>query len=247
MAYRFNNARGGITCDKCNILFAENISYEECVKLRRDGMRLYDLDYCYEHMTIQRNLLSNMANKLNIDTDDFRVAGMTEEDILSELFFNKYFKGETIMKFGNLNYTTTGWAWSPEKLITTRQIVWRCPINIKGTWTSPDDMLRIVDDLWYIASDFIYNGASMVPSGKAIEDPEDLPVKSLSKHPIRKLWFATLIHDIGYRYRRLPNFPFKRRQLDSFLLLEMKKAKFVGRCLYWFGVRLFGGLTNWDR
>jgi hypothetical protein len=29
MAYRFNNARGGVTCDKCNLLIDEDLSYQE--------------------------------------------------------------------------------------------------------------------------------------------------------------------------------------------------------------------------
>ena len=29
MAYRFNNGRGGVTCDVCNILFDEDLSSQE--------------------------------------------------------------------------------------------------------------------------------------------------------------------------------------------------------------------------
>jgi hypothetical protein len=32
MAYRFNNARGGVTCDECNILFDEDLGHDEYVK-----------------------------------------------------------------------------------------------------------------------------------------------------------------------------------------------------------------------
>jgi hypothetical protein len=45
MAYRFNGGKGGVTCDECNILFDENLSYEEYKKM-------YDKDdgktYCWE-------------------------------------------------------------------------------------------------------------------------------------------------------------------------------------------------------
>jgi hypothetical protein len=32
MAYRFNNGLGGVTCDKCNILFDADLGYQEYVK-----------------------------------------------------------------------------------------------------------------------------------------------------------------------------------------------------------------------
>jgi hypothetical protein len=32
MSYRFNNGRGGVTCDKCNILYDANLSYDEYVQ-----------------------------------------------------------------------------------------------------------------------------------------------------------------------------------------------------------------------
>ncbi len=41
MAYRFNNGNGGVTCDKCNILFDANLSFKEYeewyVKSGNDG------------------------------------------------------------------------------------------------------------------------------------------------------------------------------------------------------------------
>jgi len=29
VAYRFNNGRGGVTCDQCNLLFDADLSYKE--------------------------------------------------------------------------------------------------------------------------------------------------------------------------------------------------------------------------
>ena len=46
MAYRFNNGRGGVTCDKCNILIDSDIDYkeyEECY-----GKTGHDGDFCWQ-------------------------------------------------------------------------------------------------------------------------------------------------------------------------------------------------------
>lgn len=33
MAYRFNSGKGGITCDRCNLLFCEGFNFNEYEKL----------------------------------------------------------------------------------------------------------------------------------------------------------------------------------------------------------------------
>ena len=32
MSYRFNNGRGGVTCDECGVLYDSELSYEEYVQ-----------------------------------------------------------------------------------------------------------------------------------------------------------------------------------------------------------------------
>jgi len=44
MAYRFNNARGGVTCDKCNILFDADLSFKEYEESY--GKTGHDGDFC---------------------------------------------------------------------------------------------------------------------------------------------------------------------------------------------------------
>ncbi len=35
MAYRFNGGKGGVTCDICNVLIDENISFKDYLRLYR--------------------------------------------------------------------------------------------------------------------------------------------------------------------------------------------------------------------
>lgn len=46
MAYRFNNGRGGVTCDKCDILFDADLSFKEYEELygKSEGRE----DRCWE-------------------------------------------------------------------------------------------------------------------------------------------------------------------------------------------------------
>lgn len=44
MAYRFNSGRGGVTCDKCNILFDSDLSYKEYEEIY--GKTGDDGDFC---------------------------------------------------------------------------------------------------------------------------------------------------------------------------------------------------------
>jgi len=43
MAYRFNNGRGGVTCDQCNILFDEDLGCTDYKKIYGDKG-----DICWE-------------------------------------------------------------------------------------------------------------------------------------------------------------------------------------------------------
>tara|TARA_R110000822_G_C15333751_1_gene494902 strand:- start:3031 stop:3225 length:195 start_codon:yes stop_codon:yes gene_type:complete len=49
MAYRFNNGRGAVTCDKCDIIYDEDLSYLEYEDTHRNGKGPYDKDYCCWH------------------------------------------------------------------------------------------------------------------------------------------------------------------------------------------------------
>jgi hypothetical protein len=46
MAYRFNNGRGGVTCDICNILIDSDLGYEEYKECY--GKTGHDGDYCWQ-------------------------------------------------------------------------------------------------------------------------------------------------------------------------------------------------------
>jgi hypothetical protein len=46
MAYRFNNGRGGVTCDKCNVLFDADLSHEEYEESY--GKTGHEGDFCVE-------------------------------------------------------------------------------------------------------------------------------------------------------------------------------------------------------
>jgi len=46
VAYRFNSGIGGVTCDKCNILFDEGLSYEDYKKFYGKGEG--GKDYCWK-------------------------------------------------------------------------------------------------------------------------------------------------------------------------------------------------------
>ena len=43
MAYRFNGGKGGVTCDKCNVLFDDNLSLAEY-----DDVYTAEQDLCWE-------------------------------------------------------------------------------------------------------------------------------------------------------------------------------------------------------
>ena len=44
MAYRFNDGKGGVTCDKCNVLIDEGLSHAEYEETYGDGP-----DHCFKH------------------------------------------------------------------------------------------------------------------------------------------------------------------------------------------------------
>lgn len=48
MSYRFNNARGGVTCDECDILIDEDLSYDEYKSIYRTEKAQSDPDLCWE-------------------------------------------------------------------------------------------------------------------------------------------------------------------------------------------------------
>jgi len=47
MAYRFNNGLGGVTCDGCNVLFDEGLSFKEYRDGYRAGKSPADRDLCW--------------------------------------------------------------------------------------------------------------------------------------------------------------------------------------------------------
>ena len=47
--YRFNGGRGTVTCDVCNIIFAENLSHAEYLEYFRYNKEEKDKDLCKDH------------------------------------------------------------------------------------------------------------------------------------------------------------------------------------------------------
>lgn len=144
------------------------------------------------------------------------------------------------MSYETIDFTDKGFIWAKEKIITTEPIVWHCPIDIGRLWRSKDGRLVIDRNVWYIVTGFKYDGCSNVSSGPKYPKPELLPVKSLTEQPIGILWFACLIHDIGYKYLIEDDFPFNKDQVDKFLELLCRQARWKYSKLYYIGVSILG-------
>jgi hypothetical protein len=120
--------------------------------------------------------------------------------------------------------------------ILDQNVVWDS--GIRGIdWESDEFPWLIIDDgHWFISCGVCWDGATGVPDG-----PEDPNKKGF---PIS--WLATLIHDIGYLMLQADeDFPYSRKQIDLFFKQLLKEARFKLYNLYYFGVRVFGGL--WSR
>jgi hypothetical protein len=64
-------------------------------------------------------------------------------------------------------------------------------------------------------------------------------VDSRTKKP--KTYYASLVHDALYQF--LPDgVPLSRKQVDGFFLRLMNETGFIPRRIYYFAVRIFGGL-----
>jgi len=57
MAYRFNSGNGGVTCDECNILIDEYISYDDYVLFYKNTSPKGD--FCAECRGIKKESLDN--------------------------------------------------------------------------------------------------------------------------------------------------------------------------------------------
>lgn len=138
--------------------------------------------------------------------------------------------------------STKGYPWNKESLVVTRKIVWKCPTNIHKKWVSLDGKVTIINDLWYIDVGYKFDSCTWVESGRADKTP-DLPVKSLTDQPVHVLWFGALIHDIGYDNLGDNTFPFKRYEMDVFFYCIISEVEeFDIPTLYYYGVRVFGGI-----
>jgi hypothetical protein len=61
--YRFNNGRGGVTCDKCNILFDADLSYKEYEESY--GKTGHDGDFCFKCLGKIKMVLEGKDDILN--------------------------------------------------------------------------------------------------------------------------------------------------------------------------------------
>jgi len=70
MAYRFNNGRGGVTCDQCNLLIDQDLSYKE---YEEDwGKSKDDGDFCMRCKTEKIKAKAQENEKKNILDDGWR-------------------------------------------------------------------------------------------------------------------------------------------------------------------------------
>lgn len=145
------------------------------------------------------------------------------------------------MIFSTKNITLKNYPWNPEKLELIRDYIVTCPKNIKKSWSSKDGTLDIVNDKWTIKAGFQFDDCTWVPSG-SIDNTPNLPVISLTNQPIYILWKAAICHDMGYNNLTDSTFPFIRKDIDNFFYVEIKKTNFKYPKIYYYGVRLFGGI-----
>ena len=57
-------------------------------------------------------------------------------------------------------------------------------------------------------------------------------------------YFATLIHDILYQFKHKDHMPFSRREMDKFFYQLLKESNFRFTKLYFWAVRLLGGIWS---
>ena len=59
MSYRFNNGRGAVTCDKCNIIFAENLGPKEYAEVYGKNKG----DFCLKHRKVKKETKNEDGSK----------------------------------------------------------------------------------------------------------------------------------------------------------------------------------------
>lgn len=91
-----------------------------------------------------------------------------------------------------------------------------------------------------VTSGYAWNGCS--PKFCTFDLLFGTPEGVVSKKTERpKTYYASLIHDALYQFYP-DGLPFDRRQADGFFLRLLAESNFAPRNIYWFFVRVFGGL-----
>lgn len=100
-------------------------------------------------------------------------------------------------------------------------------------WESPDGWLSITNGVWKIKKGFKWDGCTDVP---------DFLNKINPKTKKSRAYYASLVHDVGYRYLRLcpGDFPYTKFKIDKFFLDIGKRDGFVIIGLYFLGVLTLG-------
>lgn len=137
-----------------------------------------------------------------------------------------------------MSFNIRNWAWDEAEYELTQDIIWDSE-KPEVNYISEDKMLEISCGEWCIKKGFRWNGTTAVPDGMEVEKPEEVPVKSISGHPIPITWKASLIHDIGCREVYNKGFPYKRKEVDKIFFKLLKEIKFSYAKLYYVGVRMF--------
>lgn len=137
------------------------------------------------------------------------------------------------------------WVWNPIELTLTSDLSWLSGVKSKNDWISRDGVLSIsANGLITVKQGFKWNGTTAVPDGEYLQEGATVPVISSFKR-VPTTWKASLIHDVCYKYVNEPNFPYNRQTLDQFLRRLLENVNFRFSNLYWWGVRIFGGIITY--
>lgn len=140
-------------------------------------------------------------------------------------------------KYLNARYSQKGLPWNPTRWTLEEDFTIPGPEVPEGLaesiwWDSPDGMLQIRANVWTIKKGFAWDGSSGVSDWIDRKDP---------KTGMPKTYYASLVHDAGYRYlRQCCSFPYSKAEIDRFFYRLLKESNFRLAWLYWIGVVIFG-------
>jgi hypothetical protein len=109
-------------------------------------------------------------------------------------------------------------------------------IGPSGTnWDAGDqDWFYINDGYWIVQAGTIWDGATAVWDGGEHPNKPGFPL----------LWCSSLIHDLGYVFMLEDGFPYTKKEIDKIFMRLMEAEGFKFSLIYYYGVRIFGGIWN---